>query len=94
VRAKVDFVAVLAERPDEARLAGLASAHQDVREAFPLPRFEGVHVMHGDLSQPPDACPDVPYVFQGSFQPAGRFSLNPEPWHELAWHGIAVHLSR
>jgi hypothetical protein len=53
---------------------GLASAHQDVQEAYPLPRFEGVHVVRGDLSQSPDSCPDVPYVFQGSFQPAGRFS--------------------
>jgi hypothetical protein len=87
----VDFVAVLSARPDEAQLAALASAHQDVQDAFPQPRFEGVHVLRADLSQPPDACPDVPYVFQGSFQPSGRFSVNPVTWHELAWHGITMH---
>lgn len=87
----VDFVAVLAGRPDKAQLAGLASAHDDVRAAIPLPHFEGVHVLRDDLSQPPDACPDVPCVFEGSFQPSGRFSVNPVTWHELAWHGITVH---
>jgi Domain of unknown function (DUF4111) len=87
----VDFVAVLTERPGRAQLAGLASAHRDVRAAFPAPLFEGVHVVRADLSRPPDSCPDVPYVFQGSFEPSGRFSVNPVTWHELAWHGITVH---
>ena len=87
----VDFVAVLADRPDQAQLAGLASAHRDVQAAFQAPPFEGVHVVRADLGQPPDSCPDVPYVFQGNFEPSGRFSVNPVTWHELAWHGITVH---
>lgn len=86
----VDFVAVLSGRPDEAQLAGLAAAHQQVRAAFARPRFDGVHLVREDLAKSPEACPDVPFVFEGSFQASGRFSVNPVTWHELAWHGIRV----
>jgi hypothetical protein len=87
----VDFVAVLSARPDDAQVAGLAAAHWDVQAAFTRPRFDGVHLVDADLRKPPDACPDVPCIMEGSFQPAGRFSVNPVTWHELAWHGITVH---
>jgi len=86
----VDFVAVLACRPDEPKLAGLAAAHDLVRTTFTEPRFEGVHLVRRDLAGPPTRCPDVPCVFEGEFRPAGRFSVNPVTWHELAWHGITV----
>jgi len=82
---------VLAARPDDAQLAGLAAAHRELRDAFPRPHFDGVHVVRADLAKPPDACPDVPCVLEGRFQSAGRFSVNPVTWHELAWHGITVH---
>ena len=86
----IDFVAVLSARPDDAQLAGLAAAHDDVRAAFPRPHFDGVHLISSDLAKPPDACPDVPCVLAGSFEQAGRFSVNPVTWHELAWRGITM----
>jgi hypothetical protein len=87
----VDFVAVLSGRPDDAQLAGLAAAHRDVQAAFPRPHLDGVHLVDADLRKPPDACPDVPCVLEGSFQSSGRISVNPVTWHELAWHGVTVH---
>ena len=86
----VDFVAVLSARPDDVQIAGLAAAHDAVRAAFPRPHFDGVHLISADLAEPPDACPDVPCVLEGSFEHAGRLSVNPVTWHELAWHGITV----
>jgi hypothetical protein len=87
----VDFVAVLSARPDEAQLAGLAIAHRDVKAAFPRPHLDGVHLVLADLRKPPDACPDVPCVLEGSFCSSGRISVDPVTWHELAWHGVTVH---
>jgi hypothetical protein len=87
----VDFVAVLSTRPDDVQLAGLAAAHRDVKAAFPHPRLDGVHLVDADLRKPPEACPDVPCVLEGSFHSSGRISVNPVTWHELAWHRVTVH---
>jgi hypothetical protein len=86
----VDFVAVLARRPGEADLDALAAAHAQVRAASPRPPFEGIHLVAGDLAGPPDACPGLPYAHDGTFSPAGRFSINPVTWHELAGYGITL----
>jgi hypothetical protein len=86
----VDFVAVLARRPGEAELAALDAAHAEVRAGCPSPPFEGIHLVGGDLAGPPDACRDLPYAFEGKFVAAGRFSINPVTWHELARHAITV----
>lgn len=86
----IDFVAVLPARPGDAELDALAAAHQAVRAARPQPLFEGIHLVRADLAGPPDACPEVPFIHEGKFERAGRFSVNPVTWHELAGHAIAV----
>jgi len=86
----VDFVAVLSRRADEADLDALAVAHAKVREVSPRPLFEGIHLVPDDLAGAPDACPELPHIHDGTFSRAGRFSINPVTWHELAWHGITL----
>jgi hypothetical protein len=86
----IDFAAVLARRPDEAGLDALAAAHARVREADPSPLFEGIHLIPGDLAGPPGECPELPNIHDGTFSRAGRFSINPVTWHELAGYGITL----
>lgn len=43
-----------------------------------------------DLANRPHVCPDVPCAQQSRFVPAGRSSINPVTFCELAWHGITV----
>ncbi|MGH3157974.1 MAG: DNA polymerase subunit beta [Streptosporangiaceae bacterium] len=86
----IDFVAVLARRPGGTDLDALEAAHAEVRAAHPSPLFEGIHLVAADLAGPPARCPDLPYVHEGKFERAGRFSVNPVTWHELARHGITV----
>jgi hypothetical protein len=89
-RSDVDFVAILAARPDDADLDALDGAHAQARAAHPRLRFEGCHLLRCDLARSPAQCPDVPYAFEGAFGRSGRFSINPVTWHELAWHGVTV----
>lgn len=86
----VDFVAVLARRAGAADLAALAAAHAKVRAVSPRPLFEGIHLIPEDLAGPPDACPELPHIHEGTFSPAGPFSINPVTWHELAGYGITL----
>ncbi|GAA3377360.1 hypothetical protein GCM10020367_52740 [Streptomyces sannanensis] len=89
-RSDVDFVAVLAERPDRAALEALAEAHEIVRREHPRPFFDGFHAVRDDLAKPPEQCPDLPCTQAGVFKGAGRFSVNPVTWHELVRHGVKV----
>ncbi len=86
----VDFTAVLADRPDDARLGALAAAHAVVHDAHPRPHFDGFHLLIADLAGPPDHCPDLPVMFDGTFRPAERMDVNPVSWHELTRHGIVI----
>jgi hypothetical protein len=90
-KSDVDFTATLSRAPGAHDLAGLEVAHAAVAGAYgDSPYFDGVHVLVGDLTQPPEKCPDRPTVFQHTFAPAGRFTLSPVSWHELARHGVTV----
>jgi hypothetical protein len=86
----IDFAAVLARRPDEADLDALAAAHAQVHAASPHPLFEGIHLVAEDLAGPPDECPELPHIHDGTFSRAGRFSISPVTWHELAGYGITL----
>jgi hypothetical protein len=86
----VDFTAVLAGRPGADQLDALASAHAAVYDVYPEPHFDGFHLVRGDLANPPDECPDVPCMVDGSFRPAGRFDVNPVSWHELARRAVVI----
>jgi len=92
-RSDVDFVAVTAERPDEATVAALREVHARVGETFPRPSYDGLYVTWADLARPPADCPDVPCSLpsaHGGEWKVGRFDLSPVTWHELAWHGVHV----
>ncbi len=86
----VDFTAILACWPDARQLDAMAAAHAAVFQAHPHPHFDGFHLLPAQLAQPPDECPDLPCMFDGTFHSAGRFDVNPVSWHELARHGIAI----
>lgn len=87
----IDFTAVLSGRPDSDQLAALAAAHDAVHAARPTPHFDGFHLLREDLARPPEQCPHIPIMFEGSFQPSGQsYDVNPVSWHELARHGISV----
>jgi len=87
-RSDVDFVATMVRRPTSEDLAALEAAHRVVGEEHPGPSFDGAHVLATDLAAPPDACPDVPTVLHGLFNPTGREDVSPVTWHELAHHGL------
>jgi hypothetical protein len=86
----VDFTAVLASWPDAGQLDALAAAHAAVYAAHQHPHFDGFHLLPEHLARQPEECPDLPYMFDGTFHPTGRFDVNPVSWHELARHGIAA----
>lgn len=84
----VDFVAVMAERPDVRRIAALQRAHRRLRARWPRPFFDGIHVSWDDLRRAPAACQAGPFAHAGRFGAAGRFELNPVTWHVVAHHGV------
>lgn len=84
-RSDVDYVAVLAERPDADTLATLAKVHAEMGTA---PPFDGTHVTWADLEADPTTLPHVPSTLAGEFRTEGR--CDPVTWHELAWHGVHV----
>ncbi|WTE75342.1 DUF4111 domain-containing protein [Streptomyces sp. NBC_01615] len=86
----VDFVAVLAQRPDSAAVEALSAAHAVVRQQHPRPFFDGVHLVRDDLAKPPEQCPDLPCTQNGAFEEAGQLGVNPVTWHELARHAVTV----
>jgi aminoglycoside adenylyltransferase-like protein len=90
-KSDVDFTVTLSRAPTAADLAVLRSAHEQVAATFgDAPYLDGVHVLADDLTRHPDACPDRPTVFMHAFEDAGRFTLSPVSWHELARHGVTV----
>jgi hypothetical protein len=90
-KSDVDFTATLASEPSSDDVAALRVAHENVAATHGgSPMFDGVHVLAADLAGPPDTCPDRPTVFLHAFEPAGRFTLSPVSWHELARHGVTV----
>lgn len=86
----VDFVAVLARRPDATDVGVLLGAHAAVRSSYPRPSFDGMHLLADDLARDPEACPDVLCVLGGHVEVEGREDLNPVAWHELATRGVTV----
>ncbi|HEY3869728.1 MAG TPA: aminoglycoside adenylyltransferase domain-containing protein [Actinocrinis sp.] len=89
-RSDIDYVAVLARRPDAHARAALAEAHRMTAARYPRPHFDGIHLLARDLAGPPGQCPDLPYTHEGAFHDAGRFEINPVTWHELARHAVPV----
>ncbi|MFD7628384.1 aminoglycoside adenylyltransferase domain-containing protein [Streptomyces sp. NPDC059851] len=89
-RSDVDFVAVCAWRPGQDDVAALEEAHRQTRARHERPHFDGIHVTRDDLAGPPDACPPVPYAYEGSFHTAGDFEVNPVTWAVLARNAVAV----
>lgn len=90
-KSDVDFTATLARVPGEDDVAALQAAHATVAATHgDAPVLDGAHVLASDLARAPDACPDRPTVFLHTFETAGRFSLSPVAWHELARHGVTV----
>jgi hypothetical protein len=89
-RSDVDYVAVLAERPDDATVDVLRDVHARVALAFPRPPYDGFHVTWQDLARTPYDCPDVPCTQAGYFHEEARLDVHPVTWHELARHGVTV----
>jgi hypothetical protein len=89
-RSDIDFVAVLAERPDARTVELLGGVLAELSGQYPRPYFDGLHVTYADLARPPGDCPDVPCVGEWQFAEAGRHNLNPVTWHELAWHAVTL----
>ena len=89
-RSDVDYVAVLAERPDAATVELLRGVHDAVATTFPYPSFDGFHLTWEDLAGSPYACPDLPCTQAGLFHEEARLDVHPVTWHELARHGVTV----
>jgi len=89
-RSDIDYVAVLASRPDPATVATLGGVHAKMAEMFPRPPFDGFHLTWDDLSRPSYDCPDVPCTQAGYFYDEARLDVHPVTWHELAAHGVTV----
>lgn len=83
----VDYVAVLAERPDPDTVRVLEKVHAEMAAA---PPFDGCHVIWADLAGDPTTAPDVPCTLGGEFAAEWRVDLHPVTWHELATHGVHV----
>lgn len=89
-RSDIDYVAVLADRPDPATVDLLRGVHADLADTFPRPPFDGFHVTWDDLAASPYSCPDLPCTQAGYFHDEARLDVHPVTWHELADHGITV----
>lgn len=89
-RSDIDYVAVLAERPDDRAVAVLREVHDEVASTFQHPPFDGFHLTWEDLERPPSACPDLPCTQAGLFHEEARLDVHPVTWHELARHGVTV----
>ena len=89
-RSDIDFVAVLAERPDATRVDLLRDVHARLAETFPRPAYDGLHLTWDDLAGSPYDCPDLPCTQGGYFHDEARLDLHPVTWHELAHHGVTV----
>jgi hypothetical protein len=87
----IDFVAVTADRPAGAALAGLRHVHTRLHRRWPRPFFDGTYVTWRDLAADPARAGAGPYTHEGRFHPPGSTGGHtPVTWHMLARHGIAV----
>ena len=89
-RSDVDYVAVLAERPDAATAETLRAVHEAVATTFQHPSFDGFHATWADLAASPSQCPDLPCTQGGIWHLRERIDVHPVTWHELARHGVEV----
>lgn len=89
-RSDIDYVAVLADRPDGAVVDLLRGVHDEVSSTFPRPAFDGFHLTWEDLARSPYSCPDLPCTQGGLFHEDARLDVHPVTWHELARHGVTV----
>ena len=89
-RSDIDYVAVLARRPDDRQVDVLRDVHAGVAETFPRPPFDGFHLIWDDLARSPYACPDVPCTQGGYFHEEARLDVQPVTWHEVVHHGLTV----
>ena len=89
-RSDVDYVAVLAERPDQRTVDLLRGVHDEVATTFQRPPFDGFHLTWDDLARSPYSCPDLPCTQAGLFHEDARLDVHPVTWHELAGHGVTV----
>lgn len=83
----VDFVAVLAHRPDAGETEQLRALHAELAASSPVP-FDGLHVVAADLASDPRLLPDVPTVLHGWFDEGTLDAV--VAWHELAERGVTV----
>ncbi|HLN75420.1 MAG TPA: hypothetical protein VK204_00165 [Nocardioidaceae bacterium] len=89
-RSDIDYVAVLADRPDEKSVDLLRKVHDEVSSTFQRPPFDGFHLTWDDLARSPYSCPDLPCTQAGFFYDEARLDVHPVTWHELARHGVTV----
>lgn len=85
----LDFVAVWDQLPTGERLNELRAAHEQTRQRFPSPVFDGFHCTAADLAASPAAIEHRPVFYEGAFNDKGRSDINLVTWHELQ-HGPVV----
>jgi hypothetical protein len=88
-RSDIDFVAVIADRPDPATTSVLQDVHDRVGEACPRPFFSGLYVTWDDLARPPFGVTGLYGILEGNW--SDHHGPDPVTWHELAHHGVHVH---
>lgn len=85
-RSDIDFVAVMARRPDAADLAVLTRAHARLQQRRRRPYFDGIYVTWNDLAGNPALLHACPVAHEGCLNPAGRGDMIA--WHTLAQQGL------
>lgn len=84
----IDFIAVMARRPQPAELAALERVHTQLWARQPRPFFDGIYTTWADLARDPAGLDPGPSVHEGSFHPRSRGERTPIAWHTLAHQGI------
>jgi len=85
----VDFVAVMADRPDPAMIDALRRMHRHIQNRYPRPYFDGVYVTWEDLGRDPGLCVRAPTAHEGRLE-LGDFEPNPVTWQTLAHHEVVI----
>src|SRR3712207_5710617 len=80
-RSDIDFVAVMARRPDAASLRALERVHARLQERWRRPFLDGIYVTWNDLASDPTLLDHCPTAREGKLQPAGAGDL-------IAWHTL------
>ncbi len=84
----IDFLAVTAQPPDASALIALARAHEELRQRFRRPFFDGRYVTWDELACDPRQAGPGPYVYQGRFRASGGGDCDPVTWHTVAEYGV------